>query len=271
MLQHTGQVCKICDIKMREDDDVVYCPECGAPVHKACHAEKGVCPYEEAHREGFSWKPDISDFLEAGYEQAKESLEKEAQTQTENAEGVCELELRAFMNTVSPEAEYRFEKIKNMLDEGRCISLNIFFGLLNPYSQFFNGMVLIGSLLLLIYFVTEIPSAIMLYLMFLSPDTAQKTAQSFGLFEAIDFMSWLRIAMIILVSLFGDYMYIRWMIKKIKKIRLGFNNKISAEYLEALSVAGRKRWGLVGICFLIWAAMFGIIMLVLDYIGFASL
>ena len=40
-------------------NDVVVCPDCGAPMHRRCWKEAGACPYAARHGEGFAWAPTI--------------------------------------------------------------------------------------------------------------------------------------------------------------------------------------------------------------------
>ena len=51
-------VCPVCRELLKEQDDVVVCPECGAPYHRACYKEAGRCLYEDKHGTGFSYLPD---------------------------------------------------------------------------------------------------------------------------------------------------------------------------------------------------------------------
>ncbi|MBQ6568839.1 MAG: DUF2628 domain-containing protein [Clostridia bacterium] len=52
--------CPICDKRFTPEDDIVVCPECGAPHHRACWMENGACQFNELHSEGFVWKrPDV--------------------------------------------------------------------------------------------------------------------------------------------------------------------------------------------------------------------
>ena len=51
-------VCPVCRELLNEQDDVVVCPECGAPYHRACYKEAGRCLYEDKHGTGFSYLPD---------------------------------------------------------------------------------------------------------------------------------------------------------------------------------------------------------------------
>lgn len=48
-LKVDGQTCPVCRAYLFEDDDVVYCPECGAPHHRDCFAAAGHCGLEHLH------------------------------------------------------------------------------------------------------------------------------------------------------------------------------------------------------------------------------
>ncbi len=48
--------CPYCEKVFTDTDDVVYCPECGTPHHRACYTEHGKCANGEKHAEGFVWK-----------------------------------------------------------------------------------------------------------------------------------------------------------------------------------------------------------------------
>lgn len=49
--------CVACGHDFLPEDDVVFCPECGAPHHKACWQAKGHCHYEAAHGTELQWQP----------------------------------------------------------------------------------------------------------------------------------------------------------------------------------------------------------------------
>ncbi len=48
--------CPVCSKHFAEGDDVVVCPECGAPHHRECYESNGSCFYEDRHGEGFSFE-----------------------------------------------------------------------------------------------------------------------------------------------------------------------------------------------------------------------
>ena len=41
--------CQLCNAYLFEDDDVVFCPECGAPHHRECYNSLGHCALEHLH------------------------------------------------------------------------------------------------------------------------------------------------------------------------------------------------------------------------------
>ena len=44
-----GKQCQMCNAYLFDDDDVVYCPECGAPHHRECYNQLGHCALEHLH------------------------------------------------------------------------------------------------------------------------------------------------------------------------------------------------------------------------------
>lgn len=48
-LQKEKRTCVVCHSYFFEDDDVVFCPTCGAPHHRECYNSLGKCALEELH------------------------------------------------------------------------------------------------------------------------------------------------------------------------------------------------------------------------------
>lgn len=48
--------CPVCNEQFKPGDDVVVCPECGAPHHRECYENTGHCHYEDKHCEDFSFE-----------------------------------------------------------------------------------------------------------------------------------------------------------------------------------------------------------------------
>lgn len=47
--------CPVCNVECKIDEDIVVCPECGAPYHRECYNSVGQCVYKEKHSQGFSY------------------------------------------------------------------------------------------------------------------------------------------------------------------------------------------------------------------------
>ena len=43
MYQFTGCPCSVCGKALTDTDDIVVCPDCGAPYHRACYEKQGGC------------------------------------------------------------------------------------------------------------------------------------------------------------------------------------------------------------------------------------
>ena len=57
MSNYTGYRCPVCGKAFAQGDDVVVCPDCGAPHHRECYRSLGRCAYEEKHAAGEAWSP----------------------------------------------------------------------------------------------------------------------------------------------------------------------------------------------------------------------
>ena len=60
MYQFTGCPCSVCGKALTDGDDIVVCPDCGAPYHRACYEKQGACVYAAKHGAGFEWTPPAS-------------------------------------------------------------------------------------------------------------------------------------------------------------------------------------------------------------------
>lgn len=65
-MDYKGIKCPVCEIPFKEGDDVVVCPECGAPYHRDCYKKEGHCVFTEKHEKGEAWEapapPEQPDF-----------------------------------------------------------------------------------------------------------------------------------------------------------------------------------------------------------------
>jgi hypothetical protein len=55
-MRYEGANCPVCGVVFEgAGEDIVTCPICGTPHHRACFEETGRCANEEKHAEGFDW------------------------------------------------------------------------------------------------------------------------------------------------------------------------------------------------------------------------
>ena len=58
MSNYTGNKCPVCHKAFTDQDDIVVCPDCGTPYHRACWPADGHCVNADKHGTGFEWKPE---------------------------------------------------------------------------------------------------------------------------------------------------------------------------------------------------------------------
>ena len=54
-MEFNGIKCPVCQEEFKDGDDIVVCPECGAPHHRACYEKENRCAFEDKHSEGFEY------------------------------------------------------------------------------------------------------------------------------------------------------------------------------------------------------------------------
>ena len=56
MPKYYGCPCEGCGTPLTLQDDIVVCPDCGAPYHRTCYEKLGRCIHSPAHGAGYEWK-----------------------------------------------------------------------------------------------------------------------------------------------------------------------------------------------------------------------
>ncbi len=54
-MDYKNEICPVCAGIFEDGDDIVVCPECGTPHHRACWAINNRCANEVLHSDGFEW------------------------------------------------------------------------------------------------------------------------------------------------------------------------------------------------------------------------
>lgn len=60
-MDYLGKKCPICSSNFHDDDDIVVCPECGAPYHRSCYEQTGKCIFQNLHSPDKDWRDFITD------------------------------------------------------------------------------------------------------------------------------------------------------------------------------------------------------------------
>ena len=79
--------CSICSKKFDDNSDVVVCPVCGAPYHRACWLEHGCCIHEKEHADGYRWISPVKQQTESEPEKPRDP-ERVMDGVFKNGEGV---------------------------------------------------------------------------------------------------------------------------------------------------------------------------------------
>jgi hypothetical protein len=164
MTKFTGQECPACCEKFAEGDDVVVCPDCGAPHHRLCYAENGECIHAAQH----SRIRNLEFFVDALKQTEQRIAEHNAAANAKDFEeynvfGASKAELSAYMHIEPDSLEYR-----RRLVHIKVININIFAGVLLAFYQFYIGMRTLGMMLLfllLLYPVLPLVSLLTLFML----------------------------------------------------------------------------------------------------------
>lgn len=56
-MNYYNSLCNGCGMPMKEDEDIVVCPECGTPQHRECYKKDNRCVNSHLHGDDFAWSP----------------------------------------------------------------------------------------------------------------------------------------------------------------------------------------------------------------------
>lgn len=266
MSKFTNKLCPVCRAPFTEDADIVVCPQCGAPHHRVCYMTKNRCGLEEYHAQGYVWNgrlpdeepepepentdphhaeypadtpvpkimPAIQDIedMESPEEYYKKMVER-LNDSTEGDDGVSIRELCAYAST----SVFHYGRAFSVFRSGTVgkrpkIFMNLCSGLFAPVYQFYRKMDLLGIAALLITVASSLP-LLLVYGGILEDND--------GVYILVSLCRFLSFVMTVVLCLFGDYLYYRHAIKRIKKIRSRTQERGEA-YYESLSESGRPSW-----------------------------
>lgn len=263
MQEYIGQPCIVCGEVFTEQDDIVTCPDCGTPYHRACWKQNGKCINTQLHADGASWikqyqaeekkrRADERRAEEAEQAAARESGEAPILNPElydglrlpdrdpclgldpdEQLDGITVSEASAFIRT---NVFYYLPLFRLMNRTGKKHSFNLI-SLLCPQFFFANrkmwgcamAALLLNSLL-------ELPTTILVLYkqMDISIPWANVDTSAFRIVYAASFIIYALIS--VLWCLRANYMYYRFAQRRIKDIRQQASS--AAESRTLLSAAG---------------------------------
>ena len=336
--RHVGQECFGCHQKLQEDDDIVVCPECGTPYHRACWQKTGHCLNAPLHASGKSWdevlaeqedtvrltkvcpncgtknkadtsfcqgcgKPLVSEEpepqtfqerMQRRMEDAGETLDTVAEAMDESADSQQELDgepMKDVANFVSRNVLYYLPRFQRFYQWKSRISVN-FPCLFFPQLYFANrkmwplALILVGVFSLLQLpamvetFRAELPN--MIYMAKHSEESLWTTLQPQmvemlqGMQDKLDAHesllgvlsnvgSYLGIAVKIVLGLLGNWLYYRFVLKKVHRIReQDLSEAVRNAYLR--SQGGTNGWlilGMIALEYVLLLLMMSVVIVVL--------
>ena len=250
-------VCGICGKPLSDEDEKVYCPECGTPVHKECWAVSPGCPNRHRHASGFDWnkeqerlragaekRPDPSAMTDENYPDMRSiSFDKFSDTiiahpirsrdsgEELTCRGVKQSELVHFLGTDNLSTPRFFSLFMSMANTGKVFSLNLSAWFFAPLYHFYRRMTGPAIILTLATFILMIPTMILEIMYLGKPDT---TVINVPLSNAATITSYIMVIVRVAILIFNDYIYMRWSVSKILTLRERYKDADTDEYYAAL-------------------------------------
>lgn len=273
MSRFENKLCPACRSRFNEKADVVVCPICGTPHHRICYMTNNKCALEDIHESGWTWdgmlpdeepepmKPEelsavITNAIDppevdphhaeypsgTPYEEEQRMFEEKLGDDNPFRElfhslndreigidGVSMHELVAYSATSVYHYGRAFKAFRGTIDgKKRKMFVNFCSGLFAPVFQFYRKMNVFGVFALLL---TLAPSLISVILQNKITDVNDP------LLYTLDFV---QIAIMVLLCVFGDYIYYRHCVKSIVRFRKSYEGDTkSDDYFMALYELGK--------------------------------
>ena len=244
-------------MKFFDDEDIVVCPECGAPYHRECWNSVGTCIHSAEHG-SYEWKGDSAELREhlenvesaqinkpetsedgfeifhvESYDEYREIMDRkllEQQKDFEEVDGVTAQELLKF---VGKNGYYYLPVFKDIRKNNKLLKLNFASFLFFPIHCFYRRMNLFG--------------VIMMVLLFLSTETRillNYFADNLGLSSSDLAVAYIVTAMIslalnIFALMFFNYFYLKTAVRKIKTIKQQYPDESRERILARIEAAGK--------------------------------
>ncbi len=172
------------------------------------------------------------------YVEAYKQMQRMTSDETRGEDGVSAKELSRFVGTSVFHYAQAFSAFRVGVAQYGGVkkvktSFNIWAGLLSPIHQIYRRMDGLGILLLILQGIITIPEIILYRYNSIMTQSTVTTLQNLALVSSI-----ISIALMLLLSFFGDYLYYRFCVRRIKQIRAEFDDGKAEGYYEALTERG---------------------------------
>lgn len=250
-------VCDICAKELKKDDEKVYCPICGTPVHRSCWDHSPECPNAYRHDKGYDWEKEHGDPVPEArpeperpqipggliYESFPQMIMEHPIKSEDDGEeltccGVKQSELVHFLGVNNFSTPRFFTLFMNMANSGKVVSLNLSAWFFMPLYHFYRRMTGPAVLLTFATFILMVPTLIYEVMYWSSGDNGFFNA---SLNSVVTVTTYIMMAVRILLLLFNDYIYMRWSVNKILSLRERYKDASSDEYYAALEHSGNPR------------------------------
>lgn len=161
---------------------------------------------------------------------------------TRGEDGVSSKELCHFVGKSVVHYSQAFSAFRvGVMKDGRIqpvkIFLNFCSGFLAPVHQFYRRMDIVGIAVLLLSCLTVLPDVLLFYnAEYASVQFAEGLVSLLGILSILG--SFINFGITIALCVFGDYLYYKFCVSRIKKIRKSFDDGKAEGYYEALTQSG---------------------------------
>lgn len=268
MIDFEGKNCIACGEILQDNDDIVVCPECGTPYHRACYQNEGRCINNTLHNSGQSWQKAMEQAAQQRRSEEKRLEEAEQQAErergdaphmfnetlydgvrinpdapyvgldpTEDFGGVTLGELSDFVHT---NRLYYIPLFRLMKRTGKKMSFNLT-SLLFPEFFFANRKMWAMTLLsLAVQLISKIPMWISILIQMFDVQLSGIDVQSVQFRRLSLAADYTGMIFTIICCLFANYWYYRFSMRKISRMKKKLTDEENLS--ETLAEAGGTRW-----------------------------
>ncbi|MBR6107165.1 MAG: DUF2628 domain-containing protein [Oscillospiraceae bacterium] len=272
MLEYQGQPCMICGDAFSEADDIVTCPECGTPYHRACYKKVGCCVNTELHETGGSWVTERRRAISAELRAEKRAEQEEQAAERERGDAPKMLNgslydgvrlnpydpcvgldpeetldgatMREVAEFVGTNRFYYLPRFRLMKQTGRKFSFNLVC-LFFPHFYFANRkmwVLTIGSMLL--EMLLGIPRVLVYMYEQLGISVSWANVNSAGFARLDSVCSVVGLIVSAFWGLFANYLYYRHTVRRIRSIKRGAGSE-AAMHDRIQTEGGTNGWNIV--------------------------